>query len=105
MNPICKCCGYYCALMMFIGIFFFSIIIVLEYLGTGFMGLFNLGSIESFETQGIESVYALLINIAGVVCCLACTIAQDKKVEELDDEDMHLQEVPINTENQTPEVS
>ena len=30
MNPIRKCCGYYCAFVMFIGIFFYMIIILLE---------------------------------------------------------------------------
>lgn len=30
MNPIRKCCGYYCALTMLIGIFFYAIIIILE---------------------------------------------------------------------------
>ena len=30
MNPIRKCCGYYCAFVMFIGIFFYIILIILE---------------------------------------------------------------------------
>eukprot|EP00349_Pseudokeronopsis_sp_Brazil_P003692 CAMPEP_0202957730 /NCGR_PEP_ID=MMETSP1396-20130829/2117_1 /ASSEMBLY_ACC=CAM_ASM_000872 /TAXON_ID= /ORGANISM="Pseudokeronopsis sp., Strain Brazil" /LENGTH=77 /DNA_ID=CAMNT_0049675389 /DNA_START=101 /DNA_END=334 /DNA_ORIENTATION=+ len=72
--------------------------ITLEYLGTGFMGIFNLGSIETFQTQAVESIWALGINAFGVICCLTCTMACDKKKEEIDDEDMHLNEVPMTNE-------
>ena len=37
MGFIRKCCGYYCALIMFIGIFFFIITIILELTNNQFM--------------------------------------------------------------------
>lgn len=40
MNPILKCCGYYCAFIMIIALYFFVVLIILEATGSAFMSDF-----------------------------------------------------------------
>ena len=96
MNPVLKCCGYYCTFLMIVGIFFFGSMIVLEATESPYLGDFQLGSESSYATMTRECGWALLINIAGIVCCVACTVAQDKKPQEEDDEDEIQAEVANN---------
>lgn len=47
MNAFRKCCGYYCAFIMFIGIFFYVITIILEVTHNNFM----LGHLQEVELE------------------------------------------------------
>ena len=87
MNPVLKCCGYYCTFLMIVGIFFFGVMIALEATESPYLGDFQMGSESSYTTMTRECAWALLINIAGIICCMACTIAQDRKPHEEDDEE------------------
>jgi len=37
MHPIAKCCGMYCACLMFSGVFFFAILAIMEANGNPFL--------------------------------------------------------------------
>lgn len=52
MGAIRACCGYYCAFIMFIGIFFFILTIILELTKNQFI-LYKLHEPE-FETHGTD---------------------------------------------------
>ena len=38
MNGILKCCGYYCAFLMIVALYFFVVVIILELKRSPFMG-------------------------------------------------------------------
>ncbi len=48
MNPVLKCCGYYCSFLMIVGVYFFACMIALEATESPFMGDFQLGSAASY---------------------------------------------------------
>jgi hypothetical protein len=47
MNPIAKCCGYYCSAIMILGIVFYAILILM--LGTGSKTMVAPGPNEAAE--------------------------------------------------------
>ena len=67
MNPICKCCGYYCAFLMIIGLYFFGIMIALEKTGSPYLGDFQLGSKATYEQMRREMGWALLVSLSPSV--------------------------------------
>jgi hypothetical protein len=62
MNPICTFCGYYCAFIAFIGIFFFVFLIALEATGSQFL-------IKSFfkstDTSGQVGAMCLALGVSN----------------------------------------
>lgn len=69
MNPILKCCGYYCSCLLIVGIVFFGILI-------GLIQSKNKWLVRNFPHDTDSKVDALIIAIvANAVCfvlCVAC---------------------------------
>jgi hypothetical protein len=59
MNPICTFCGYYCAFIAFIGIFFFILLIAMEATKSPFLAAF----FESSDYNGQIAAMALAIGV------------------------------------------
>ena len=94
MNPILKCCGYYCACLAILGTVFFAILIVIvdnenPYLVKG-----------QSEEQLAEKIHALIVaifvNAACFVLCVGCVCigrlqeAKLAKLEEEKDKDINM---------------
>ena len=71
MNPIAKCCGYYCSCVSIVGIVFFGILI-------GLIKSHNLWLTREFAHDIDHKVDALIIAIvANAICfgvCVTCTV-------------------------------
>jgi hypothetical protein len=85
MNPILKCCGYYCSCLLIVGIVFFGILI-------GLIKSHNKWLTREFAHDTESKVDALIIAIvANAVCfvlCVACLMvgscseAKQRKLQE-----------------------
>ncbi|CDW74278.1 UNKNOWN [Stylonychia lemnae] len=102
MGAIRSCCGYYCAFIMFIGIFFFILTIILELTKNQYT-LFKLQEFD-FEKENGEKVkwdqakqqaddkvndrvismaIAIAINFVCIFFCIGCVrIGAKKEVQE-----------------------
>eukprot|EP00347_Sterkiella_histriomuscorum_P001198 403372948 len=113
MGGIRDCCGYYCAFIMFIGVFFFVFTIILELTKNQFM-LYHLQEPE-FEKHGtdplryvgahgakaqaeekvnnrvISMAIAIGINVVCILFCLGCVRIGAKK--EAPEEEEHTEKI------------
>ena len=67
MNPLCVCCGWYCAFCMLIGIFFFSILISLEAGNSPYLGWVQQASGSSYADKTNECGYAIAVRITSLI--------------------------------------
>ena len=91
MGPIGRCCLWYCSGIMFVGVIFFAILILMEATGSEYLKPHN---IENFDYPK-DSIMSLLIAIAvsppsfipqlnliaGAACCFC--IFKDRKNQRL----------------------
>ena len=79
MNPIMKCCGYYCSCIIFFSFFFFGILIFLIKQGNWWL-------IRDFPHDTGSKVEALtiamIVNFVCLVGCIGCLKYNADKEEE-----------------------
>ncbi len=82
MNPIMKCCGYYCSCIIIVSFFFYAILIYL-------IQSHNTWVIRDFHHDAdkkVESiVIAMIVNAVCLVGCIGCLAhgkAQEKREAE-----------------------
>jgi len=87
MNPIVKCCGYYCSCILIVSFFFYGALIAL-------ISNKNYWVIRDFPHDTDSKIEALTIAIVvNVVClaiCVSCTAygtMQERKQQALEDHD------------------
>ncbi len=96
MNPIMKCCGYYCSCIIFVSFFFYGMLIYL-------IGQRNWWLIRDFPHDTDSKIEALTFAmIANAICLIGCVGClwynnmQEKKERELaereDDDNVELKQ-------------
>ena len=62
MNPFIKCCGYYCAMLMCVALYFFVVLIILEQTKSPFMHDFQEPN-DDYHSKTIAMAIAIGVRI------------------------------------------
>ena len=85
MNPIVKCCGYYCAFIMTIALYFFTVLIILEATHSDYMNKLQEGQdSKDYITAmgialGVSTTLVLITNRLTLPALLVASLVSNAK--------------------------